>query len=223
MSFKSHLSFLEAHKLKVGDKIDHRNVDGYFAIGTIIHKGSQRSGSLKIHYDGLASKYDTQCSYIHELYRFAAPATISRTPAHRLKNIKKGSFVDINIRQHPGWRKAEVVGCSQRSGQIQVQYLLDVSGGITKPIKRKTWVHLNNNDEVESFGTHTLQNEINYLPISLETKRAYLNIPNELKESCVRDIIDNVYGGMENILSILIENASTSKLLQIQEMIKLKN
>ena len=119
MSFVPHMSFVEAHKLQIGDKVDHRNVYGKFLTATITHKS--KSGMFKIHYDDhISSTHDTECSYVNELYRFAKVGSISRRPAHRLKYIKTGSFVDINIAQHPGWRKAEVVTVCPLSGQIQV-------------------------------------------------------------------------------------------------------
>lgn len=113
------MSFVEAHKLQVGDKVDHRNAHGKFQKATIIYKS--KSGMFKIHYDDhLTPKHDTECSYVNELHRFASAGSISRRAAHRLKYIKTGSFVDINIAQHPGWRKAEVVTVCPQSGQIQV-------------------------------------------------------------------------------------------------------
>eukprot|EP01084_Bolivina_argentea_P126135 223398_1 len=223
-SFEQHMSFLEAHKLNIGEKVDHRDLYGHWALATIIDKAHDRSGMLQLHYDGLSAQYDTECSYINELHRFALPGSISRRAAHRLRSIKVGSLVDINTMQHPGWRKAEVVACSQRSGQIQVQYLLDISGGMMeKPMKWKRWVHLDNISEVDSFGRYTSKKDMNHLRVSLETKRAYSNIcnaSNDLKQCCAKQIIDRVYGGYNNILTYLINNASTSELQQIQEIIK---
>jgi len=223
MAFVPHMTFVDAHKLRVGDQLDHRNSHGKFIMATIVHKS--KGGVIKIHYEGLSSKYDTECSYVHELHRFAVAGSISRRPAHRLKYIKTGSFVDINIQEgsNPGWRKAEVVTLCTRSGQIQVQYLLDISEGITKPMKWTKWVHLDNTKEVSRFGVHTYTKEINHVAISLETNRSFLQTPMELREACAVECIDKIFGGMPNILSFLIKHGSPSQLQQIQQILKQKH
>ena len=116
--FVPHMSFLEAHRLQVGDKVDHRKPHGKFALATVIAKDPSRPGLLQLHYDG--QNIAAVSSYTSELHRFAVAGSISRRPAHRLTEIREGSLVDIHAAQHPGWRKGEVVRVSSSSGQIQV-------------------------------------------------------------------------------------------------------
>mmetsp|Transcript_43677 Transcript_43677/g.72135 ORF Transcript_43677/g.72135 Transcript_43677/m.72135 type:complete len:584 (+) Transcript_43677:45-1796(+) len=219
MSFKPHMTFAEAHQLKIGGKIDHRNSGGKFVMATITHQS--HSGVFKLHYDGMDVRNDTQCSYINALHLFAVAGSISRRPAHRLRYIKHGSFVDINVPQHPGWRKAECVGLCSRSGQIQVQYLLDISEGKSSPLKWTTWVHLDNSKEVSRFGHHTYTKEINHVAISLETNRALMRTPMPLRSVAAQRCVDEIYGGMSNLLeTFLIKHSTPTQLQQIQQILK---
>ncbi len=115
--FRSHMSRVEASRLKVNDKVDHRTYGGRFVLATIQDK---QGSKLKIRYDGLPAIYDTWSDYEPELHRFAKAGSISRRPAHRFKNLKVGDWIHINPIRHPGWKPALIRCFDSKSGQIKV-------------------------------------------------------------------------------------------------------
>ena len=68
------LTLKQAKLLKIGDKIDHRDKIGMFAVATILDK---KDSNLLIHYEGYSDKYDVWSDYNKELYRFAKQSQIS--------------------------------------------------------------------------------------------------------------------------------------------------
>ena len=54
--FSSHMTLQDAFKLKIHDKIDHRDQVGRFVFATVSEK---QGTNLKIHYDGWSRKWDT--------------------------------------------------------------------------------------------------------------------------------------------------------------------
>eukprot|EP01084_Bolivina_argentea_P268926 456913_1 len=142
--FVSHLTLKEASKLRIHDKIDHRDQVGRFVFGTISEK---KGTNLKIHYDGwMSKKWDTWSDFSLEIHRFARADSISKRPAHRFRHLKKGDYVDINPTQrHPGWKCGEIRRLDQKSGQIQVVY---------EAVDNKNylyWAHLDNVNEIAEF------------------------------------------------------------------------
>ena len=118
--FEQHMRLQDAYKLKLYDKIDHRRNDGPFVYATVIAK---QGTNLKITYEGLSSACDTWSDFKQELHRFAKPESISKRPAHRFKQLKKGANIDINPTQIPsGWKSGEIRRLDQFSGQVQVAY-----------------------------------------------------------------------------------------------------
>ena len=83
------------------------------------------------------------------------------------------------------------------------------------------YVHLDNVNEIAEYGEHTFKNEPSQTLLGLKTKRAHRNAPNSVKRACSKQIIEKVFGETD-VLSILIENASTLQLKQIHEIIKQK-
>ena len=117
-AFESHMSINEAMKLKIKDKIDHRDQVGRFVLATIVEKQCDK---LKLHYDGWSRKWDAWSDYTQELYRFAKAESISKRKAHRLTNLKVGSMVFLNPKQrHPqiNWCHAEIRRMDRDSGQV---------------------------------------------------------------------------------------------------------
>ena len=140
--FKPHMTLSQAHKLKIGDKIDHRDSIGRFVFATV----SQKQGTnLKIHYDGWSRKWDIWSNFNEEIHRFAVAGSISKRKAHRFQHLKKGDFVDINPTQrHPGWKCGKIRRFDQKSGQIQVIY-----ESMDKDLLY--WAHLDDEAEIAEF------------------------------------------------------------------------
>eukprot|EP00486_Rosalina_sp_Unknown_P003695 CAMPEP_0201577096 /NCGR_PEP_ID=MMETSP0190_2-20130828/23310_1 /ASSEMBLY_ACC=CAM_ASM_000263 /TAXON_ID=37353 /ORGANISM="Rosalina sp." /LENGTH=715 /DNA_ID=CAMNT_0048008757 /DNA_START=120 /DNA_END=2264 /DNA_ORIENTATION=- len=141
-SFESHMQLQDAFKLKVHDKIDHRDQVGRFVYATVSEK---QGTNLKIHYDGWSRKWDTWSDFQKEIHRFAKAGSISKRPAHRFKQLKKGDYVDINPTQrHPGWKCGEIRRLDQKSGQVQVVYESADKNYLY-------WAHLDNKFEIAEF------------------------------------------------------------------------
>ena len=144
--FPSHMSLEDASELKVHDKIDHRDEIGRFLYATV----SQKQGSnLMIHYDGWSKKWDTWSDFKKEIHQFAKAGSISKRPAHRLKHLKKGDYIDINpTHRHPasGWTCGEIKRFDKESGQIQVIYTYGDKHYLY-------WAHLDDENEIAKFGS----------------------------------------------------------------------
>ena len=140
--FESHMPLQDAFKLKIHDKLDHRDQVGRFVYATV----SEKQGSnLKIHYDGWSRKWDTWSDFQKEIHRFAKAGSISKRPAHRFKQLKKGDYVDINPTQrHPGWKCGEIRRLDQKSGQVQVVYESADKNYLY-------WAHLDHKEEIAEF------------------------------------------------------------------------
>merc|ERR1712228_82748 len=142
--FQSHLTLNQANKLKINDKIDHRDQVGRFVLCTIMDK---QGTNLKIHYDGWSDKWDTWCDFSKELNLFATAGSISKRPAHRFTNLKIMDIIDINpLTRHPGWTVAEIRQMDDKSGQVQVAYRCAKDNYLY-------WAHLDNKEEVAEFPT----------------------------------------------------------------------
>ena len=117
-AFVGGLTAGQASNLEVNDIIDHRDNAGRFLSATIKDK---QGSNLKIHYNGWSTKWDTWSDYNKELYRFAKAGSISKRPAHKFKELKKGDYVNINpVMRHPGWKAAIIRKLDGKSGQIYV-------------------------------------------------------------------------------------------------------
>ena len=116
MAFPEHMSFREAESLRVGEMIDIRGPLGACMPVTITAL-FKRFGAIETR---TRSNKKLMLSYIHELYKLAAHKSWSHRPAHRLTDIPPCSFVDINIPDRNGWRRATFKEPSVYSGQILV-------------------------------------------------------------------------------------------------------
>ena len=141
--FQPHMTLQEVFKLKVLDKIDHRDQVGRFVLATVIKK---QGTNLKIHYNGWSREWDTWSDYSREIHRFAVAKSISKRRAHRFEHLKKGDYVDINPSQlHRGWKCGEILRLDQASGQVQVAYeAMDKK-------RYRYWAHLDNKAEIAAF------------------------------------------------------------------------
>ena len=144
--FKSHMGMNEAMKLRVGDKIDYRDQVGRFLHAIIIQKNGT---NLKVRYDGLSEKWDSWSDFTKELFRFAAPRSISKRPAHRFKCIKLGSYIDVNPKQmHSGWKRGEVKRLHKTSGQVLIGY-----HNADEAKDCLNWAHLDDETEIAPYLT----------------------------------------------------------------------
>eukprot|EP01084_Bolivina_argentea_P265487 450027_1 len=143
----------DASKLKINDKIDHRDEVGRVVYSAVIDK---KGTNIKIHYDKWSHKWDTWCDFSKELYRYAKPRSISKRLAHRFENIKKHDYIDINPIIHPGWKTGQVrriyTNSSRYSGQIQVVYE-------EKSLNKQCliWAHVDNANEIAKFASKSVQ------------------------------------------------------------------
>ena len=143
-AFPSHMTLRDAHKLKIGDKIDHRDVAGRFVFATVSEK---QGTNLKIHYDGWPDKWDIWSDFSKEIHRFAVAGSISMRPAHRFLNLKIGDFVDINSTQRRSrWKAGVIKRVLPKSGQVQVAYSMGDNNHLY-------WIHLDNVSEIAHFKT----------------------------------------------------------------------
>ena len=130
--------------------MDHRDDTGKFLKSTVI---SRNGDQLKIHYDSWSSKWDSWCSGTASLHRLARCRSISRCPRIRGKHIDEKMLVDIRPSFRHGsackWRKGRVQRLDDYSGQIEVVYK-------SQQKKYLLWVHLDNKEEVDRKGKHTL-------------------------------------------------------------------
>eukprot|EP01084_Bolivina_argentea_P284792 488185_1 len=130
----------DAIKLKINDKIDHRDEVGRFICATVIDK---KGTNIKIHYDGW---WDIWSDFSQELYRFAKPKSISKRLAHRFENIKQGDYINVNPIRHPEWKIGQVKSISTSAGQIQFSYQIASSG-----THFLCWAHVDDINEVAEF------------------------------------------------------------------------
>ena len=115
---------------------------GRFVYATIVEK---HGSNLKVHYDGWSRKWDCYSDFRKEMHRFAEAGTISKRPAHRFKDLKKGDFIDLNpTNRHPGWRVGEIRRLDPKSGQVQVVYEYQDKNFLY-------WAHLDNKEEIAEF------------------------------------------------------------------------
>ena len=138
---------------------------GGFVYSTIVEK---QGSKLKIHCDGFSEKFDCYFDYEKETHGFAKAGSISKRAAHRLKNLKKGDFIDLNpLNRHPGWCVGEIRRLSQKSGQVQVVYQYQDKEFLY-------WTHLDNETEVAEFASKTVKTSKSSKPKS-DTNQDMLN------------------------------------------------
>ena len=103
--YYTHLFFVFEQK----SSFQKRDLPGRFVYGTIMGANLENTTCVKIHYDGWSRKWDCFSDFCIEGNRFAKAGSISRRPAHRLKNINPYRWVDLNpLVRHPGWCIGEV-------------------------------------------------------------------------------------------------------------------
>ena len=136
---------------------------GKAVYATVIDK---HGSNLKIHFVGWLSHWDCYIDCEKEFYRFAQPYSISMRPAHRLKNIQKGDFIDINInpvvrhrQDHPRpcWCVGKVRKLDHKSGQVKVGYNYQYN----KQEFHFHWDHLDNEQVFAPFKSKTGVNNSN--------------------------------------------------------------
>eukprot|EP01084_Bolivina_argentea_P265486 450025_1 len=169
----------DASKLKINDKIDHRDEVGRVVYSAVIDK---KGTNIKIHYDKWSHKWDTCIDllfYEQTQHRIAKAGSISQRRAHRFTHLKKGDYINVNLPKH-GWTHGEIkrFDRNSNSGQVQVEYKYE----------NKTychWAHLDDPEEIavrhnrEQF-TLLIDGFIRYLQQNVLIKDTI--IPNELNE-----------------------------------------
>ena len=78
------------------------------------------------------------------MHRFAKAGTISKRPANRFKDLKKGDFIHLNPARFPGWRIGKIRRLDPKSGQVQVVYEYADIGFLY-------WAHVDNKEEIAEF------------------------------------------------------------------------
>ena len=117
-----------------------------FVYAEVVEK---HGSNLKIHYVGWSRKWDCYSDFRKEIHRFAKAGSISKRPAHRFKDLRKGDFIDINPSiRHPGWRVGDIRRIDPKSGQVQVAYEYQDKNLLY-------WAHLDNKEEIAEFTSKT--------------------------------------------------------------------
>lgn len=140
------MSFAEASKLRVNDKVDYRDDFGRFIYGTVKEKKGTALGIVRDECKTLG----VWCDYKKEIYRLAKAGTISRRPAHRLTHFKERDYVYVNpAKKYPDWKYGEITMFDKKSGQVQV--IVSVRCKVQKQnyyANYSYWVHLDNTSEI---------------------------------------------------------------------------
>ena len=145
--FPRPMALWEAFVLMEHGKLDHRDSVGRFVYATVSEKRSETN--YKIHYDGWSRKWDTWSDFKKERHRFFRVGAVSRRPAHRFEQLKKGDYVDINpVLTHPGWKVGKIKRFDEKSGQVQVSYELGDKDYLY-------WTHLDNEQEIAEFASES--------------------------------------------------------------------
>eukprot|EP01083_Nonionella_stella_P186142 680714_1 len=119
------MTLQRATQLKVNDKIDHRDCAGRYQKATIKDK---QGDYYKIHYNGWSRKWDILSNYRTQLHRFAEYGSISQRPAHRLKHVKQGDAVLLNISSYSSkftWKTGKINRTDGHSGQVHISFEKD--------------------------------------------------------------------------------------------------
>ena len=147
---RSHMTMIDVLKLKIGDKIDHRDEDGKFIMATIKRKYNGAS-SVLIEYDRSERQWQVS-DFLRELFRFAKAGKISRRPAHRFQHLKIGDAIDINPIHtiHSGRKSGIIQTLDHQSGQVLVSY-----GDLDDSLLY--WSHLDNELEIMPAGVYIIQ------------------------------------------------------------------
>eukprot|EP01084_Bolivina_argentea_P261502 441939_1 len=134
----------QLHQLKIYDKVDVRFKNGAYILATIWAK---TGNILSIHYDcdGPNHQNDEKIDYqdMRVAKRIIQPYTISTRPPHRLKQIKKGDYVNVNPLYrypHHGWQCGKIENM-YTGGQVMVVYIINGR-------KYDYVVHLDNKAEI---------------------------------------------------------------------------
>eukprot|EP01084_Bolivina_argentea_P265488 450031_1 len=182
----------DASKLKINDKIDHRDEVGRVVYSAVIDK---KGTNIKIHYDKWSHKWDTWCDFSKELYRYAKPRSISKRLAHRFENIKKHDYVDINPIMHPGWKTGQIRRIDANSGQIQVAYQ-------EKSLNEyyQSWAHVDNTNEIAKYASKSLQVQNTDNENSNNSKKRKLSstVSCDMKPQLKKRKLSDNHNGIEN-------------------------
>mmetsp|Transcript_14578 Transcript_14578/g.13080 ORF Transcript_14578/g.13080 Transcript_14578/m.13080 type:complete len:448 (+) Transcript_14578:159-1502(+) len=131
-------------RLRVNDKIDHRDYQGRYVPAQIVTK---RGFTVTVHYVGWSDKYDKTVKYTSAPTDFAQAGSISKSAATGpLCEYTKGDYVKYRPvgDDSSKWRKAVIVKMDNKynSGQVKVQY----KNSTGKECER--WTHLDNQFEI---------------------------------------------------------------------------
>ena len=141
----SFLTFPQAAKLRIHDRIDHRDENGLFRLAEV----KKTVGTcLKIRYRGETRRLDVWSDYFKELHRFAHPKSISERSAHRMRQSRKGDLIYAYFNNK--WVPASIDRLDKRSGQVLVGYTDSFNNKIYR------WIHLDNSDEAAPYGSKTI-------------------------------------------------------------------
>eukprot|EP01084_Bolivina_argentea_P055044 100935_1 len=196
--YSCHINKEFVDQLKIGDKIDHRDIDGMFKIAQIVDK---KDTKLKIKYHN--TNTDIWSDYNQELHRFAEQGYISNRITHRLhifQQVNQGDFVDINpisninMNVKTGWKSGQIrkIKC----GQVQVAYYTD--NGTEETI----WTHFDNEEEINEF--KSMCPSILYVP-HLQSSQISKAIVFQYIRECETSILFNtVYQNIPTIISYKI-------------------
>ena len=122
------LSPQQMAELKVGDKIDHKDVTGKFCEAQIVE--IRGDGSLKIHYIGWDSKWDVWISPFRDRIYCASFQSISGKLTQEKKTFDCGFLVKCKYMFCNSWHKSlEIVEWAARGSQIKISYLCDKANG----------------------------------------------------------------------------------------------
>ena len=146
------LTLKEAQSLRVGDKIDHRDVIGKFSKAEII---SKNGNVLKIHYIGWTNTYDVYSNYNNEIHRFASYNSLSSQTNFRkcFDKLCVGSAIDFNTScsdntGYHGWIVGTIKQFDDNSGQVLIQYRISDKRFSNYKVRWLWWSHLNNINEL---------------------------------------------------------------------------
>eukprot|EP00485_Elphidium_margaritaceum_P010163 CAMPEP_0202700172 /NCGR_PEP_ID=MMETSP1385-20130828/13380_1 /ASSEMBLY_ACC=CAM_ASM_000861 /TAXON_ID=933848 /ORGANISM="Elphidium margaritaceum" /LENGTH=445 /DNA_ID=CAMNT_0049357303 /DNA_START=45 /DNA_END=1382 /DNA_ORIENTATION=+ len=131
--------------LRKGDRIDHRDFIGMFAVAEITKVYYKQQGKVRIHYVEFPAKYDVDVDYYQSRHDVARARAISqRKSKGALSGYGKGR--PVHIKHSPsdascGWIDGVIT--NRKGGQVQVKYLLQGR-------QQSKWVHLDNEYELRA-------------------------------------------------------------------------
>eukprot|EP00484_Ammonia_sp_Unknown_P028793 CAMPEP_0197047254 /NCGR_PEP_ID=MMETSP1384-20130603/22784_1 /TAXON_ID=29189 /ORGANISM="Ammonia sp." /LENGTH=266 /DNA_ID=CAMNT_0042479149 /DNA_START=32 /DNA_END=832 /DNA_ORIENTATION=- len=141
--FPLYMKPAEFTKLRVGDKIDHRDSWGRYTLATIQQK---KSSAVRVHYDGWDKKWDVWSDYTLDPERFFTAGSVSKLQPHRLTHLTRRQVVRVNPRlffkrrgEAARWKPAVVLRVI--GGEAHVAF-------VHRSKTRRYWLHLDDESEI---------------------------------------------------------------------------